>query len=391
MSKKPHAWLAAVLAGGIAVVPGCGGGSNQHQAGETIPDRLLTQQQVQEQRDQIQSGENRRQILQLRNRSPRGNVPDETSRFQVLQTDTASSVTLPYMNRNGTQYVSITQLSQVLEFHTKFDEDKRILRIGDYGVEFEFYIDSNTVYREGEKRELSHPSIVLNGAVYTPAEAAVEMFGADMNFEAGPEGLVLHPSNVDVAGLHFDDPSDVGDPQLDFGDDPNDPARNETEETSLRQNEIQNGRHRSAVYAGIPSLPALVNVNESSVISKARNYLGVRYEFGTGSYRSTHKFDCSTFTQFVFDAYGIDLPRTARAQAARGIRVDRKSLRKGDLLFFYVPGRFKSNRTVGHVGIYMGNNKMIHASPEPKNGVQITDINKAYWKRTFLYGKRYTK
>jgi hypothetical protein len=53
-----------------------------------------------------------------------------------------------------------------------------------------------------------------------------------------------------------------------------------------------------------------------------------------------------------------------------------------------VPGRFKTDKIVGHVGIYMGNNQMIHASPKPKDGVQITNINQPYWKKTFLSAKR---
>ncbi len=57
-------------------------------------------------------------------------------------------------------------------------------------------------------------------------------------------------------------------------------------------------------------------------------------------------------------------------------------------MFFYVPGRFKTNKTVGHVGIYIGNMQMLNASPKPKNGVQITNINKPYWKTTFLRAKR---
>jgi cell wall-associated NlpC family hydrolase len=68
--------------------------------------------------------------------------------------------------------------------------------------------------------------------------------------------------------------------------------------------------------------------------------------------------------------------------------VSRQSLRRGDLLFFYVPGRFKSNNVVGHVGIYIGNRQMIHAGTEPKNGVQIRSIDRDYWKRTFLSAKR---
>ncbi|MNF16046.1 Murein DD-endopeptidase MepH precursor [compost metagenome] len=68
--------------------------------------------------------------------------------------------------------------------------------------------------------------------------------------------------------------------------------------------------------------------------------------------------------------------------------MSRSSLRVGDLLYFYVPGRFQTNKTVGHVGIYIGNRNMINSSPAPKDGVQIISIDKAYWKRTFLFAKR---
>lgn len=73
-----------------------------------------------------------------------------------------------------------------------------------------------------------------------------------------------------------------------------------------------------------------------------------------------------------------------------GEPVSRNALKPGDLLFFYVPGRFKSNKVVGHVGIYMGNGQMIHACPQPLNGVQITSINKPFWKKTFLVARRFS-
>jgi cell wall-associated NlpC family hydrolase len=167
------------------------------------------------------------------------------------------------------------------------------------------------------------------------------------------------------------------DESLDFADDPEDPAENTEVWIPMDEEE------------GPLAEPVLKNINMTRLISTARNYLGVRYKFGAKAYSSSYRrFDCSSYTRFIFAKYGVKLPRTARAQAKLGNTVSRKSLRKGDLMYFYVPGRFKSNRTVGHVGIYMGNNNMIHASPEPKNGVQITNINKAFWKKTFLKAKR---
>jgi cell wall-associated NlpC family hydrolase len=72
-------------------------------------------------------------------------------------------------------------------------------------------------------------------------------------------------------------------------------------------------------------------------------------------------------------------------QAKRGYRVSRKNLKKGDLLFFYTPGRYRSNRIVGHVGIYIGNDRMINTWGRP--GVTITRLT-SYWDRRFLFAKR---
>ncbi|MFC4600473.1 NlpC/P60 family protein [Cohnella hongkongensis] len=126
----------------------------------------------------------------------------------------------------------------------------------------------------------------------------------------------------------------------------------------------------------------------SSLLEFARKYIGVQYVFGTGPYEQSKAFDCSSFTQHVFDRFGVELPRLARDQAEKGRFVSRDELQPGDLMFFYVPGRFKSDKTVGHVGIYMGNGNMIHASPEPEDGVQVTPIDKPYWQDTYLYARR---
>jgi len=130
--------------------------------------------------------------------------------------------------------------------------------------------------------------------------------------------------------------------------------------------------------------------SSSALLAFAKKFMGVRYVFGTGSYEQSKAFDCSSFTQYVFDHFGVNLPRVAKAQAEQGTFVSRDKLKAGDLMFFYVPGRFKSNETVGHVGIYLGDGNMIHASPKPEDGVQVTPIDKAYWKDTYLYAKRYS-
>ena len=65
-------------------------------------------------------------------------------------------------------------------------------------------------------------------------------------------------------------------------------------------------------------------------------------------------YDCSGLTWSAYQAAGVSLPRTSRAQSTAGVYVDRASLQPGDLIFFYNP--------VGHVGMYIGNGQMVHSS-----------------------------
>jgi cell wall-associated NlpC family hydrolase len=97
-------------------------------------------------------------------------------------------------------------------------------------------------------------------------------------------------------------------------------------------------------------------VTERHVLTTAGKYVGVRYRLGG---TKPAAFDCSGFVRYVFGRHGVALPRTAKEQAATGrtITVGLDSLEVGDLLFFRTPrGR------AGHVAIYAGDGRIIHAS-----------------------------
>jgi len=76
-------------------------------------------------------------------------------------------------------------------------------------------------------------------------------------------------------------------------------------------------------------------------------------------------FDCSGLTQYAFQAAGIALPHSSRAQATMGTPIAQADLQPGDLVFFYSP--------VSHVGIYIGNGQMVHA-PSSGDVVRVTDV-----------------
>lgn len=98
-------------------------------------------------------------------------------------------------------------------------------------------------------------------------------------------------------------------------------------------------------------------------------WLGTRYALG-GSTKAG--IDCSALMQIFFTAlYGISLPRTAKQQYDFSRPISRTELREGDLLFFNTHGG------VSHVGMYICNNKFVHASAS--NGVTISDMFDPYY------------
>ncbi|GAB3241665.1 transglycosylase SLT domain-containing protein [Kineosporia babensis] len=111
---------------------------------------------------------------------------------------------------------------------------------------------------------------------------------------------------------------------------------------------------------GAPASESLAD----KAISIAKQYLGVAYKWG-GNDPETG-LDCSGFTRLVFGQLGVQLPRTSAAQATVGTKVSSlAAARPGDLLFF--------NSPVSHVGIYLGEGKMIDA-PKAGDVVRIRDV-----------------
>lgn len=122
------------------------------------------------------------------------------------------------------------------------------------------------------------------------------------------------------------------------------------------------------------------------IIATGEKYMGTPYEFGAKS-GQTNTFDCSSFVQHVYKENGIDLPRNSRQQAQVGETVSKSELQKGDLLFFEVRSHHQGQ--IGHVGIYAGNNKILHTwGPD---GVRYDDLSDGWLKEGYVTAKRVIK
>lgn len=108
-------------------------------------------------------------------------------------------------------------------------------------------------------------------------------------------------------------------------------------------------------------------------------WYGTRYRFGGNTKGGV---DCSAFSSGLMSVvFGIGLPRMAKDQYNVCQRVSRDQLQEGDLVFFHT-----TRKGVSHVGVYLANSKFVHASLN--NGVVISDLNDAYYSKTFVGGGR---
>ena len=113
----------------------------------------------------------------------------------------------------------------------------------------------------------------------------------------------------------------------------------------------------------------------------ARKQLGIPYVYGGTTRRG---FDCSGFTQYVYRKCGLTLTRTCLGQIGEGMIIPKEQLQCGDLVFFR--RTTSSPNFVTHVGIYLGDGKMIHAGSS--KGIAIVDLESDYYVKHYLCARR---
>lgn len=117
------------------------------------------------------------------------------------------------------------------------------------------------------------------------------------------------------------------------------------------------------------------------IVSYAYKFMGRPYVWGASGPSS---FDCSGFTAYVYSKYGVGLPHSAAAQFGMGQSVSQSNLRAGDLVFF------NTYTSLGHVGIYIGDGRFIHAS-SGSHKITVSSLGESYYSSRYAGAKRYLK
>ncbi|KAF3999604.1 C40 family peptidase [Glaciimonas immobilis] len=119
----------------------------------------------------------------------------------------------------------------------------------------------------------------------------------------------------------------------------------------------------------------------SDLAQSAIGLIGINYKYGGNTPQTG--LDCSGLVRYVFkQALGIELPRTSAELSHEGEKIDRDDLKPGDLVFYNT-----LKRSFSHVGIYLGDNKFIHA-PRTGSSVRVESMDLAYWKNRFNGARR---
>ncbi len=127
--------------------------------------------------------------------------------------------------------------------------------------------------------------------------------------------------------------------------------------------------------------PEAPKVQRQPLVDYALSLQGVPYRWGKAS--PTEGFDCSGFVQYVYRQHGIHIPRTVQEMAIGLPEVPKNELIPGDLLLFNTKGRKAS-----HVGLFVCDDKFVHAPSQRAGKVMVSSLNNSYWRRRLIGVRR---
>lgn len=124
--------------------------------------------------------------------------------------------------------------------------------------------------------------------------------------------------------------------------------------------------------------PTSEDLLRREIVSYAKQFIGTPYRYGGQSLRDG--VDCSGFTQAIMDNFDISLHRNSHNQIKDGKSIKKGDLSPADLIFFDTSG--KNSGKISHVGLYIGNNRFIHATTS--KGVKIDNLSQAYYQKCYV-------
>ncbi|MBB3111146.1 cell wall-associated NlpC family hydrolase [Paenibacillus phyllosphaerae] len=332
--------------------------ASQQYARSLVQDRLnVTPNQTR------QPNESRMQPMQTQNQAQiRTNQAGGGNGFQALAVANGEKIQVTPLMRDGEVWIPLEQIANHYDYNYDWDADDKKVTIGETDVLFELEVDSYNAKNGDNTITLHKPPVLQNNQVYLEISSFAQLWQTQAAWDEASQSVVISPK--------VDTPS------------PGKPPVTTTPDTGT---DTGTGDGTGAGDAGTGEGTQAAQGKAGEVITFAKKFMGTPYLWAAGPYETTKKFDCSSYMQYIYKHIGIKLPRSSRAQSTVGQLVARDALQPGDIVFFYTPGRYTSNKIVGHVGMYIGNNQVIHTTNKP--GVTIAPLNGSLEKR-YLWSRR---
>jgi len=296
---------------------------------------------------------------------------------------------------NGVYYLPFVDLAKILNYnYIKFEEKNRAYEITDGSTVIRIAL-GGTRAKKGNEYINIEPPRWINETPYVSLHAAGALFNSYITYKKDNGSIqIQHPATkyvvhlgdtlYNISRIHHISVDDLKKANnltsnlIYDGQVLNLPSRDGS------KGEMEPVKEKEPVKK---NTKAPVDTLVKTILDDAKKYIGAKYKWGATLAEAPSLFDCSSYTMYVFGNAGVELPRVSRDQASKGTSVSTSSLKAGDLMFFTMNDTYTDGR-VAHVGIYMGDGNMIHASAS--KGVMITTkvLENPYWSKNYLFSKR---
>ncbi|MCD9022848.1 stalk domain-containing protein [Cohnella silvisoli] len=291
---------------------------------------------------------------------------------------------------NGNTLVPMRSLFEAQSAKISWDNDTQTVTANKGSITFTYRIGETAAYKNQERILLTQPGKVINGFTMVPLRFISETLG---------DLVKWHPYSGDIAISSSTDYETTITYGVNLRASPDSLTKTPVYRMMPKGEKIHVLREIDADWLEVRTQDGIIGFTSAKplytdyasqsiaelqadkLIAYGEQYLGTPYEFGA-SLDQTSTFDCSSFVHHVFkEVLSIDLPRVSYNQAEKGKEVGLGDLRKGDLLFFTARGL-----DIGHVGIYVGDNRILHTYSKEK-GVHFEEFNDK-WKKRFVTARR---
>lgn len=310
----------------------------------------------------------------------------------------------PYISDNRT-LVPVRFISEHLGADVDWNGDTNTVTVTKDGESIELIIGSTEVVEKGAIHSMDVAPVITEGRTMVPLRFVSEQLGVDVDWDSSSNSVIINTEKSDgtevyaiktgdtlwkiasTYGVSLDelinanpgmnpDKLMVGQ-QIYLPSGAVEGQDSSSEEADTDDQDDTTDEETPVVSRGGGRAISL-DCSADELVEYAKEFLGVPYQYGGAT---PDGFDCSGFTQYVvanFDGY---LPHSSSEQYSYGISVEKDELQPGDLVFFSSSG---DSSKIGHVGIYVGDGKFIHA-PQAGGSVELSNMTNVYFAQ-YYYG-----